>query len=170
MPNLGFTLYLWRKNRGLTQTELARRSGITRANLAAIETGARDLKVETLKRIARALDIRPGILADGIPPEENFPQTLTRESLERIAEWVVRTSPWDRPRFELLPEEKQTALLVRTLLKNRLKISAKRRRINPRTAHEENLNYLKAKLYLGPENFKNLLSRIEKKLQAADSE
>src|SRR5258708_3964414 len=53
--NIGGAIYAQRLKRGLTQRALAARALMTPANLSAIETGRRDLTVQTLLRIARVL-------------------------------------------------------------------------------------------------------------------
>ena len=62
------TLQEMRKSRGLTQKELADKSGITLKNIQHYEGGYRDLdlaKLETISKLAIALDCRiPEILND----------------------------------------------------------------------------------------------------------
>jgi DNA-binding XRE family transcriptional regulator len=48
---------IWREYRGLTQEELARRSEVSRAMIAAIETGRKKGGIDTLKRLAAALKV-----------------------------------------------------------------------------------------------------------------
>ena len=48
---------VYRDHRGLTQQQLADRSGVNRAFLAEIETGRKSGSVKTLKAIADALDV-----------------------------------------------------------------------------------------------------------------
>lgn len=96
MPNapLAQTLFLWRTEREWTQRELARRAGMPQSALSAIERGKRDVTLGTLRALARALGIRPGLLADGIPPhaaEGRAP--LSRELMERVAEAATRRGP-----------------------------------------------------------------------------
>ena len=47
---------VWRVYRGLTAAELARRANVSNAHVSAIETGASTGSVQTLRRIADALD------------------------------------------------------------------------------------------------------------------
>lgn len=89
MLPFGRTVLAWRLARGLTQAELALRAGLPRPNLSAIEGGKRDVTLGTLRALALALDIRPGVLADGVPPEaESGP--LSRDDLERVAMAAAR--------------------------------------------------------------------------------
>ncbi len=56
-PRLADRLREWRLILGLTQRELARRSGVTAGNLSHIEQGLTSPSLDTLTKIARALDI-----------------------------------------------------------------------------------------------------------------
>lgn len=87
MLPLGQTILLWREKRDLKQEELARKALLSRPNLSAIERGKRDVTLKTLRHLASALDISPGVLADGRPPLYSLDKkTLDRGALERIAE------------------------------------------------------------------------------------
>jgi DNA-binding XRE family transcriptional regulator len=55
---------LWREHRGLTQQELAKRTGISKPYLSQIETGKRQGTVETLRAVARALDVPLDVLTE----------------------------------------------------------------------------------------------------------
>ena len=61
---IGIKVKAIRQHRQLTQAELARRSGIARANIARIEAGAHSPTVSTLKRVAHALGIRFSTLVE----------------------------------------------------------------------------------------------------------
>ena len=50
-------LVVWRQHRGLTQSELARRSGMNRVQIIDIEAGRKTGSVETLRKLASTLDI-----------------------------------------------------------------------------------------------------------------
>lgn len=158
MVPLGLAISLWRESRGLTQAELARKAGMSRPNLSMIEQGARDLTVGTLRRLAEALQIFPGKLVDGIPPQENSPKALSRKSLDRIARWIVAAKG---PRPQLSEEEKKAALWIRSVAKRQLDFSSGSRRSLAKTSRKEGRNLLKAKIYLGPEKLKNILTRIQ---------
>ena len=47
-----------RKQQGITQEELARRTGITQADISRIETGTRNPSLNMLKRLADGLGMR----------------------------------------------------------------------------------------------------------------
>ncbi|MBS1892226.1 MAG: helix-turn-helix transcriptional regulator [Actinobacteria bacterium] len=55
-----------RRARGLAIEELAQRSKITESELDAILRGRRNLQIQTLFRLAAALEVRPTALLDGI--------------------------------------------------------------------------------------------------------
>jgi DNA-binding XRE family transcriptional regulator len=57
-------LKAWREGRGVTQSALAKRAGLSRAYLAQLEAGARAPSVSALRRLAVALEL----LADDLLP------------------------------------------------------------------------------------------------------
>jgi transcriptional regulator with XRE-family HTH domain len=61
---LGGNLKAARKRLGLTQEQVAERSGVHPTEVSRIEAGKRDLKVSTLKRLAAAVEVPPGRLLD----------------------------------------------------------------------------------------------------------
>ncbi len=52
-----------RKHRGLTQSDLASRAGISRPYLTEIETGRKDGSVRAIRALAKVLDVDIGMLA-----------------------------------------------------------------------------------------------------------
>jgi transcriptional regulator with XRE-family HTH domain len=82
---LGPNLQAWRNRLGLSQTELARRAGISRPNLVAIEQGRKDLTLSTLVKISQALGISPGKLLEETPPRFK----LDRHQVDRVAKAVL---------------------------------------------------------------------------------
>lgn len=55
-------------DRGMTLTELARRVGLTHANLSVLKNGhARAIRFSTLSAICEALDCQPGDLMTHLP-------------------------------------------------------------------------------------------------------
>lgn len=55
-----------RTRRGLTQRELARRAGMHPAYIGGIERGERNITLDGVERLARALEVRPAELM--VPP------------------------------------------------------------------------------------------------------
>lgn len=95
MIPFGETVLLWRRHRGLTQQGLAIKARVPRSNLSAIERGKRDVSLRTLRTLALALDVRPGVLADGVAPQayRSEPLSSSREALERVAAAVAFKRP-----------------------------------------------------------------------------
>ena len=63
----------WRNHRGLTQEELAERADLHRTYISDVERGARNLSLESIDKLARALEISLPVLfsADEVPGERN---------------------------------------------------------------------------------------------------
>lgn len=64
MGNLGKNLLAARKKLGLTQEQVAERSGVQAGEVSRIEHGKRDPKVSTLEKLAAAVELPPGRLLD----------------------------------------------------------------------------------------------------------
>src|SRR5690242_1774814 len=97
MIPFGRCLLLWRLERGLSQAALAQKAGIPQPNLSDMERGERDVSLRTLRALALALGIKPGLLADGIGPQGPEFAALTRPQLERIAQAAVEGSSLKDP-------------------------------------------------------------------------
>lgn len=60
MTPITLRLHALRERRGLSQAELARRSGVSQATISRIEAGkTRGVDLDTLDRLARALGVSP---------------------------------------------------------------------------------------------------------------
>lgn len=64
MAGFGTNLRAARERLGLTQEEVAQRSGVHSTEVSRIEAGKRDPKVSTLERLAKAVEVKPGRLLD----------------------------------------------------------------------------------------------------------
>lgn len=64
MGNLGKNLRDARDRLGLTQEDVAARSGVQAGEISRIERGKRDPQVSTLEKIATAVEMPPGRLLD----------------------------------------------------------------------------------------------------------
>lgn len=85
MNKLANAIYLLRLEKGVSQKELAIKSGIAQANISNIEKG-RDFRISTLYRIATALDVTPVDLISGIKPIPiNKRRLFERDNIERLA-------------------------------------------------------------------------------------
>ena len=88
------TVLLWRLERRLSQEALAKAAKISRPNLSAVERGKREVSLRTLRALALALQVRPGVLVEGISPRElSGVSIFTRASLERVADGVAANKP-----------------------------------------------------------------------------
>jgi transcriptional regulator with XRE-family HTH domain len=68
MTALGPNLREARERLALTQEQVAERSGVYAGEISRIESGKRDPQVSTLERLAKAVEVKPGQLLDGLPP------------------------------------------------------------------------------------------------------
>lgn len=64
MGALGKNLRAARERLGLTQEQVAERSGVQAGEVSRIETGKRDPKVSTVERLAKAVELKPGELLE----------------------------------------------------------------------------------------------------------
>lgn len=74
----GIVVSTLRVQKGLTQESLSGLAGIARSHLAALENGEKVAKMDTVWRIAEALEISPGELVRKIE-NENMKEEVTRE-------------------------------------------------------------------------------------------
>ncbi len=56
-----------RRERGISQDQLALRTGIHPTAIGRLERGAREPRLSTILRVARGLDVQPGMLLDEQP-------------------------------------------------------------------------------------------------------
>ena len=59
---IGQAIRRWRRRRGLTQEQLAGRSGLSRPFIARVETGRQLPALPTLAKLAGALRVKIGVL------------------------------------------------------------------------------------------------------------
>lgn len=64
MGDLGSNLKAARVKLGLTQEEVAERSGVHATEVSRIEAGKRDPQVSTVVKLAKAVELRPGQLLE----------------------------------------------------------------------------------------------------------
>lgn len=154
MLTVGPRLHLERIRRGVSQTDLSRRTGIAQANLSNIEKGKRDITVSTLLQICLALGIQPSTVLDtavGNRPKARF----TRARLEKIAASVVGN---------LRPAAKEDREIVRLLRKN---MGLGR---NPRiSAKEANLSWADLRQRLADGEIEALRNRVQDALQRSSN-
>ena len=156
MMDFASALYLWRRERGLSQAALAAAAGLPRPNLSDLERGRRDLTLTTLRALAAALKISPGTLADGVPPRAQAAPDLSRAALERVAEGAATgRAPHD-------PAEREAARSLRLLLQSRRDAARHRhpRRSGARAAHEA---WIRLRARYGADAVKSLIDRAAEK-------
>lgn len=137
----------------MTQAALARAARVPRPNLSAIERGDRDVTLRTLRALALALDVLPGVLANGTPPRDLVP--LTREGMERIARAANRESATDGPREAAIARQLRAVTNVRRAGK-----LARR----PRSADHA---YFRLRSQLAGETLASLVDRVAVDLERA---
>ncbi|HEX5526784.1 MAG TPA: helix-turn-helix transcriptional regulator [Solirubrobacterales bacterium] len=64
MSSLGANLRDARTRSGMTQEQVADRSGVHATEVSRIEAGKRDPRVSTVLRLAKALNVKPGQLLE----------------------------------------------------------------------------------------------------------
>lgn len=150
MLTVGQRLYLERIRRGVSQTELSRRTGIAQANLSNIENGKQDITVSTLLQICLALGVKPSSVLDTtIRSQSN--SRFTRARLEKIAASVVGN---------LRPSSKEDRQIVHLLRKNML--PGRSRRISSKEAA---IHWANLRKRLTDEEIEALRQRVEDALQ-----
>lgn len=101
---IGNKLLKIRKRTGMTQIEVAEAAGLSERTYADIERGSVNMRIETILRICKALQITP----DYILTEENY--TLSERQAELIKELDSCS-----------PKEKETALQLLSVYLHSLK-------------------------------------------------
>lgn len=82
--------------RGYSQTELARRAGLSQPTISAVESGEEHVKATTLERLARAL---------GVPLQELMKSKITNKEREsQLTELVAM--------FDAMDDQHRSALLA----------------------------------------------------------
>ena len=153
-------IYLWRVYRGLSQDELAVRSGIPRPNISAIESGKREVSLSTLRSLAAGLRTSPGTLVNGIAPARFKGVLLSRESLEAIVKASL-----GRPIARITPQQKHISVILSGMIKNRVNANNARYRNILTGRHGYVDNWLMLKAGIGRASVNSLLARLDKYLE-----
>jgi|SRR3989338_1047851 len=166
MIQFGENVYLWRIYKELSQQALAKKSGIPRPNLSAIEKGRRSITLSTLRALSFALGIKPGLLVDGIPPfkfkkSANWP----RKSLENTA-WASLGVAF----YNLIPEDRAVSSLLLKITKNRVNAPKRIYKNTLKLRKDYIKSWLILKSGIGKEIVGNLLSRQDKLLNSKINE
>jgi transcriptional regulator with XRE-family HTH domain len=100
LMNIGTKVRVKREEKGYTQSELAKRTGLTQATISRLESGeVRQLKSEAVKSLARALGVSVDFLV-GDRRNMGFAETITSDENAQV---IFRG-------FEKLSEEKRQQL------------------------------------------------------------
>lgn len=97
-------LRLWRLHLGLAQAEVERRAGLAHNALSRIETGAVVPKLETLERIAAALDLSIEQLQFRLPPKRASlgESTASDRDVQQLNDLIARLPPVRREKLVAL--------------------------------------------------------------------
>lgn len=156
MATFADTLYLWRTERGLTQEALAQAAGIPRPNLSTLERGILEPTLRTIRRLALALDIRPGWLVDGITPGSEDRKALDRYRMDQIVSVVM-----DRGQLKN-PYEQRVARLLKAQVSHRF---SSRRPLPRKGARETRRTWALLRNLVSPEELNTLLGRVEERMR-----
>lgn len=158
MVSLGQNLYLWRTFKGLSQEKLAKKAGIPRPNLATIESGRREPALSTLRALAAALEIKPGILIDGIAPINFGDSLLSREAQEAIVKASLSKNI-----SHLSSQQKIISSLLSNIVRN--KINARNKKFSKNLLKKRGLyirNWLILKTAINSHLLNKLTTQIDK--------
>lgn len=160
MYPLNQTVLLWRLHRNLTQSALALKAGIPRPNLSDIERGKKEVSLKTIRALALSLDLKPGVLVDGLAPMElETVPSLTRNALERIADAVAFNKHLPNP------DEQKIVGRLMEILNSRLGVYSQGIRKGKR-GKQKSSNLWISLSYLPSSVLNSLIDRsIEKKVQ-----
>ena len=154
MITFGENILLWRLHRSLSQEQLAALSNIPRPNLSDIEKGKRDVTLSTIRYLAHALGVLPGILVNGEPPEyKKFKGDLSREFMEKIASSVARGKPPENQ------EERKLYQLLRGVLSSSLKCAQTTQKRLLLPTRKANQAWLQLRALYPPETVNSLIIR-----------
>lgn len=108
-----------REEVGITQDELAKRSGLHRTSISLLELGKREPRLETIFRLAKGLGMSPGALLDRVAREQAL---LEGEAIEGLLERALDLSYELQERGDSvrLKELEQLLLQAMTALKEAL--------------------------------------------------
>lgn len=160
MVSLGENIYLWRLFKGLTQKELAKKAGIPRPNLSAIESGKREVSLATLRALAVAFGITPGVIINGVAPIRFKKSLLSRQSLENISRASL-----GRSKDFSAPWQKDISIMLSKVIKNRINACNKNYHSTLEERQDYIANWLMLKAGLETEALNNLLNRLDKYIE-----
>lgn len=138
-------IYLTRIGKGLSQKDLAQKSGIPQPNLSRIEKG-RDFQISTLFQIASALEVTPEELLKTEPPAAlNKALFFQRDNIEKFIKRFV--------------DKKNVPASQKPIVEMLEAICGSRRGARKKDVH---LNWSRLKHTFSQDEIKAILSRIDK--------
>ena len=84
--NIGATIRDFRLQRGMSQGDIEKRTGLLRCYLSRVENGHTVPSLETLQKIARSLDMRLSQFFSEDPVKENYGVTLSEEEIRFLTQ------------------------------------------------------------------------------------
>jgi len=100
VPSLGERIRLWRIYRALTQGAVEQGAGLAHNTLSRIETGVVSPRLETLERLAAAMDVGLEELQFAVPPRVSGNQEATGDSVTELVRRMMKLS--DQRRYSVL--------------------------------------------------------------------
>jgi transcriptional regulator with XRE-family HTH domain len=91
ITDFGRAVRLFRRSRGLTQSELATKGNFHRSYVASVEAGRRNATLETIAALSEAL-ATPIASFFSAPPDRNSARVGWRTTLSTCCTWTARTS------------------------------------------------------------------------------
>lgn len=82
--SIGLNIKKWRKERGLTQVQLAEKTNLSRSYVADIERDRYNPSVETLEVISKALNVKISELVDANNPDPHEESELGDIPIEKL--------------------------------------------------------------------------------------
>ncbi len=83
VPDIGPKIHALRKRHGIRQADLAKQVGISPGGLTNLEKGRRNVSLDWLMKIAKALDVKPSAFLDRLDLPKRTPNPRERHLVER---------------------------------------------------------------------------------------
>ena len=81
----GHTIARWRKRRGLTQTQLSQKSGLSQVFISLIERGSKTPSIDSLESIAKALEVPLALIVFQSTTPEDIGNEARRAVFEELS-------------------------------------------------------------------------------------
>ncbi len=153
--DFGSQVLAWRQKLGLTQEELAAKTGLARLSISKIERGEVDPVLSTIRKLAVAFGVTIGTL---IEKKVLFAQ-LTRQQLDKLAGAALQPSGKDARNLQ--DARRLSRLLIHKRYALGLYVPRKAGLAGGEHVGVHSVRWLKAKF--GEKQWKALLSRIDKR-------